>query len=89
MPAKVLRFSPGSRPIITLTNSQASIGLVQRELLHAKLSYSEIGRQAGIANSTVSNIATGTTRWPRIETIIRILGALGWVIAAHRGEPPE
>jgi hypothetical protein len=32
----------------------------------------------------VSNIASGATTWPRIETVIRLLGALNWVIVAQR-----
>ena len=81
-----IQYLPGSRALITLTDSHASIKLVQHELLRAKLTYTEIGKRASIANSTVANIASGTTRFPRIETIIRILGALGWAIVAQRGE---
>jgi len=57
---------------------------VQNEVLRAKRTYTDIARAAALSNSTVSNIATGTTKWPRIETIIRILAALGWMITAQR-----
>ena len=72
------------RSLVTLTDTMVSIKLVQEEILHAKVSYTELARKAQLANSTVSNIAIGHTRFPRIETIIRILHALGWVIQATR-----
>ena len=80
-----VKYLPGSsRSLISLTDSLAACRLVQDEVLRAKLTYTAIGNRAGIANSTVSNIASGKTRYPRIETIIRILGALGWMIVAQR-----
>ena len=81
-----VRHLPGTRSLITLTDSFAACKLVQEEVLRAKRTYTDIGNRAGIANSTVSNIASGKTRFPRIETIIRILGALGWMIVAQRGD---
>jgi DNA-binding phage protein len=85
MSARVVNL-PGVRSVVTLVDSPASIKLVQRELLAARRTYKDIAQSAGIASSTVSNIAIGHTAWPRIETIIRILGALGWVITAQRGK---
>jgi predicted transcriptional regulator len=74
-----------ARSLVTLTDSLAACKLVQEEVLRAKLTYTAIGTRAGIANSTVANIASGRTRLPRIETIIRILGALEWAIVAMPG----
>ena len=81
-----VQYLPGTRSLITLTDSFAACKLVQEEVLRCKLPYTEIGRRASIANSTVGNIARGATKLPRIETIIRILGALGWLIVAQRRE---
>jgi DNA-binding phage protein len=75
---------PAPRSLITLTDSHAACRIVQNEVLRAKRTYTDIARAAALSNSTVSNIATGTTKWPRIETIIRILAALGWMITAQR-----
>ena len=75
---------PLRRSLVTLVDSPASIKLVQHEILVSKLTYTEISRRAAISASTVSNIATGATRYPRIETVIRILGAMGWIIQATR-----
>ena len=73
---------PRIRSIHVLADSFASMKLVQEELLRSKLTYSELARRAGVASGTVSNIAIGHTKFPRIETIIRILGALDWTIQA-------
>jgi predicted transcriptional regulator len=75
-----------ARPLALLTDSFASMKLIQDELLRSKLTYTELAKRASVANSTVSNIAIGHTKYPRIETIIRILGALGWTIQAVRKE---
>jgi transcriptional regulator with XRE-family HTH domain len=81
-----MQFMPGSRSLVTLTDSFAAKKLVQEEVLRSKRTYRDIARSAAVASSTISNIAIGHTQWPRIETIIRILGALGWVIRAERGK---
>jgi transcriptional regulator with XRE-family HTH domain len=78
-----------SRPLVHLVDSPAAISLLQRELLASKDTYRAIATRAVVASSTVSNIASGTTRWPRLETIIRILSALGWEITARRQSQGE
>lgn len=82
--ADPVRLLPGTRSIVTLVDSPAAIKLVQVEILRSKETYVAIAQKAAIGHSTVSNIASGTTRFPRIETIIRLLGALGWAITAQR-----
>ena len=85
-----VKYLPGSsRSLISLTDSLAACRLVQSEVLRAKLTYTAIANRAGLSTSTVSNIASGRTRFPRIETIIRILGALGWMIVAQRKSQQE
>lgn len=86
MPESVVSIRGRQRPLVHLVDSPVAIKLLQDELLRSKLSYTEIARQSSVSISTVSNIASGTTRWPRLETIIRILGGLGWRIIAERGE---
>jgi hypothetical protein len=75
-----------ARPLVHLVDSPVAIKLLQEELLTSKLGYTAIAVRAQVANSTVHNIASGQTRWPRLETIIRILSALNWRIIAERGE---
>jgi len=76
----------GSRPLVHLVDSPVAIRLLQVELLSAKQTYTAIAAKAQVSSSTVSNIASGVTRWPRLETIIRILSALGWEVVAKRKE---
>jgi DNA-binding phage protein len=75
-----------SRPLVQLVDSPVAIHLLQQELLASKATYTAIAQKAQVASSTVSNIASGQTRWPRLETIIRILSALNWQIIAQRNE---
>jgi hypothetical protein len=77
-------YQPAPRSLVTLTDSYAARKLVQDELLRAKRTYTDIAKAATLSISTVSNIASGNTKWPRIETIIRLLAALGWMIQAQR-----
>lgn len=58
--------------------------MIQRELLTCRRTYTDVARSAQLGISTVSNIASGQTRLPRLETVIRIFGALGWHISARR-----
>ena len=72
--------------LIVLTDSFVSIKLVQHELLRSKRTYKDIAASAVLSSSTVGNIASGQTKLPRLETIIRILSALRWVISASPTE---
>lgn len=87
MSAKVVQMG-GSRalPLVTLVDSARTISLMREEILRSKAFYSAIAGKAQVSSSTVSNIASGATRWPRLETTVRILGALGWEIVARRSE---
>jgi DNA-binding phage protein len=82
----VTRLLPGSRSLVTLTDSMAAKKLVQEEILRSQRTYRHIAHDAQLAASTVGNIGSGKTVWPRLETIIRVLGALGWIITAQRNE---
>lgn len=82
--ADIVQLLPGSRSLVTLTDSLAAKKLVQEEILRSKMTYKAIAAKATLATSTVGRIGSGQTTWPRLETIIRLLGALGWVISARR-----
>jgi hypothetical protein len=77
---------PHPRPLVALIDSPSTIKLIQAEILRSKLTYTAIATKAALAISTVGNIASGQTKLPRLETTIRLLGALGWVIQARRGD---
>ena len=82
--ADVVPLPRRPRPLVHLVDSPVAIKLLQDELLAYKHTYKDVAARAQVASSTVSNIASGVTRWPRLETIIRILSALGWQIMAQR-----
>jgi len=85
-PKVVPLSSRRARPLVHLVDSPVALKLLREELLTSKSTYTAIAVKAQVCNSTVSNIASGTTKWPRLETIIRILSALNWRIIAERGE---
>lgn len=72
------------RPLVHLVDSPIAIKLLQEELLTCKQTYKAVAAKAQVAPNTVGKIATGETKWPRLETIIRILSALNWRIIAER-----
>lgn len=75
------------RPLVQLVDSPVALKLLREELLTSGETYKIVAERAQLASSTVSNIASGATRWPRLETTIRLLSALGWQIIAQRRAP--
>lgn len=72
------------RPLVQLVDSPVALRLLREELLTSGETYKAVAARALLASSTVSNIASGATRLPRLETVIRLLSALGWQIIAQR-----
>jgi hypothetical protein len=81
--AKVLRLR-GSTEVVELDDGPATIALCQRAIRASTRKYYDIGARSGVCTQTVSNIASGDTRYPRMATVIRILMALGWTITASQ-----
>jgi transcriptional regulator with XRE-family HTH domain len=81
-----LRAPRKSKPLVVLLNSEATLKHIRDDILRYKVTYKELAEKAQLANSTVSNIAIGHTRFPRLETIIRLLSALGWTMQAVRDD---
>lgn len=78
--AKVLHLA--GRTPVKLDDGPATIALCQRAIRTTSMKYIEIASAAGVCPMTVSNIAYGDTKFPRMATVIRILMALGWVVYA-------
>lgn len=57
---------------------------VAGEIRGSKMKFGKIADKAGCCTATVSNIAHGVTRDPRVGTIIKILGVLGYRVTARR-----
>lgn len=78
--AAVLRLPTGQT--ITLDDGPASIALCQRALQSSHLKFYDIAQRSGVCIETVSRLAYGDTKFPRMSTVVRILMALGWTIYA-------
>lgn len=68
---------------IKIDDGPKTVALVQAEIWRAGGDFGKIAAGADLSVSTVANIASGNTQFPRLRTIIRILGALGWDIYAQ------
>ncbi|NEI52695.1 helix-turn-helix domain-containing protein [Rhizobium leguminosarum] len=53
---------------------------VASEIQASRMNYSKLAEKAGIWPQTVSNIANGITRSPRVSTVLPILKALGFEV---------
>jgi len=69
--------------IIKIDDGPKTVALVQSEIWRAGANYQKIAVDADVSAVTVGNIASGATQHPRLRTIIRILGALGWDMYAQ------
>jgi len=61
----------------TYTSAERFIERVREAVLTDGRSYTVIAAKTNVAISTVHNIATGKTRWPRSTTLFPLLGVLG------------
>lgn len=59
------------------TTAEALIEEVRNNIFRDGRSYKEIAAETGVAQSTINNLATGKTRWPRPTTLFPALDALG------------
>lgn len=72
--------------IIKVDDGPKTCALVQAEIWRAGANYQKIATDADLSVTTVAHIASGETKAPRLRTIIRLLGALGWdIYAQERG----
>ena len=83
--AAVVRL-PRQSQIVKLDDGPATIELCRRAIRASHLKYFEIAQRSGVCVASVSNIASGDTRFPRMSTVVRILMAMGWNVYASDGE---
>jgi len=70
----------------TFTSAEAMLEEV-RTLIHADGNTQKIiAVKTGVAPSTIGNIATGKTKWPRSTTLFPLLDALGYQLSIQRNE---
>jgi len=61
------------------------VSFVAGRLRQSKLKYSSVSKAGGMSSTTVSNMASGKTHYPRFSTITGILGALGYETVIRAG----
>lgn len=61
---------------------------IRTERARRRWSQSDLAQQAGVSTWTVSTIEDGTAR-PRIETVRRLLSALGLRLSISHSSPPN
>ena len=71
--AKVIPFR---RPR-TFTTAEAVIEEVRREIFRDKRGYRAIAESTNVSLSTIANLASGKTRWPRPTTLFPLLSVMG------------
>jgi hypothetical protein len=77
--AEIIHFE--SRHPRVFTEHERFIDALRMELLTSKMTYTLIASKAGVGHTTVGNIASGKTRWPRHTTLFPLLKALGKTLA--------
>lgn len=68
----------------TFTSAEAMMDEV-RAILHAdRHTQKVIADRVGVSHSTISNISSGKTRWPRATTLFPLLDELGYRVSIQR-----
>ena len=67
----VVQFKPR-----TYTSAETLIEEVRQSIFRDGRPYREIAATTNVANSTISNLAQGKTRWPRPTTLFPLLQSL-------------
>jgi hypothetical protein len=67
-------YSRANRPRV-FTKQEQFIEELRHALLTSDKNYTQLASMAHVANSTVHNIASGKTKWPRHTTLFPLLAA--------------
>lgn len=62
------------------------VSFVAGKLRGSKMKYTNVAKGGGMSSTTVSNLASGKTHYPRFGTITGILGALGYETVIRAGK---
>jgi len=76
MSANVVHM-PTRRKPRTFTKGEEVMLEVQERIHMCGMTYTVIADKTGVAPSTIQNIATGKTRWPRPTTLFPLFATLG------------
>jgi DNA-binding phage protein len=67
----------------TFKDASELCAFVASEIRRSRKKYTKIADGAGCCTSTVSNLANGTTHYPRLATVLEILRVLGFAMVVR------
>ena len=70
MAAKLIKFHPKPR---VFTEREQVVDAVREAIFRCGLPYHTIAKGAGTSPSTIANLASGKTRWPRDTTLFPVM----------------
>ena len=76
MAAQLLKMKPRAKPK-TFTAGEQVIEYLSNRILADRRNYRQIAQDCDVSHSTISNIASRKTRWPRPKTFFSILNHYG------------
>lgn len=68
----------------TFTAAEQMLEAVREELFLSGLTYKALSLKVNVSESTIKNLMTGKTRWPRPTTLFPLLEALGIYMSLGR-----
>lgn len=74
MTSTITPFRPRPR---NFTSAEAMLERVREEIFRDGRAFAIIAAETRVASSTIANIASGKTRWPRHSTLFPLIAALG------------
>lgn len=74
---KVVKFPTASVKPRTFTSNEEFIDALAEEIITSRRTYKSIALECKLSTSTVQNLASRTTRWPRHTTLFPLAMALG------------
>jgi len=69
----------------SFTTSEAFLEEVREKIFMSHIQYKTLANKADVSISTIHNLASGKTMWPRPKTLFGILGALGYKLQLEEG----
>jgi DNA-binding phage protein len=67
----------------TFTDTAELCAFLQHEIQVSKKKYKDIAAKAGCCAQTVSNMASGSTHYPRFGTVMAILSVMGFELVVR------
>lgn len=86
MKSNVIKLASVRRPK-SYTTPEALIEEVRKGIFGDKFGYKDIADRCKVSTSTIHNLASGKTRWPRPTTLFPLLQTLGLELRIVKKDP--